>query len=262
MLKKGLIACIVISVLLIITGCQQQAPFQDKGDFKVVYEWAEHPVAIKLEDIFKRTKFFESLADALNENLILPQDVPIILTECGIPNAFYNREKKTITMCYELMGVLMQSFVPVAKTEKELGEGVLYTTGYVFLHELGHALIDIYKLPVTGREEDVADQIATFIFAEGGASGESIILNAALWFLQISKNKELSESAFADEHSLDVQRFFNLACWVFGKSPSRNVHLVARGIIPEARARKCESEYQQLSTSLDKLLSPYIKKAT
>ena len=31
-----------------------------------------------------------------------------------------------------------------------------------FFHELGHALIDAWDLPITGREEDAADQLPTW----------------------------------------------------------------------------------------------------
>ena len=38
---------------------------------------------------------------------------------------------------------------------------VLANLEFTLLHEIGHALIDHFELPVFGREEDAADQIAT-----------------------------------------------------------------------------------------------------
>lgn len=32
----------------------------------------------------------------------------------------------------------------------------------IFFHELGHAIIGVNRVPITGREEDVADQFALY----------------------------------------------------------------------------------------------------
>ncbi len=38
----------------------------------------------------------------------------------------------------------------------------------VTFHELGHGMFDIYNIPVLGREEDAADQMAGFILSQFG----------------------------------------------------------------------------------------------
>lgn len=253
-MKKRVIILLFVSIFLL--SCTS-----DKGDFKVVYEPVTDQNLVPFEQVFQESQLFEGLAESLNEFLILPHDLYIVLGECGQPNAFYTSEKSAIIMCYELMGLLAISFQDLAASDSELGQAMLSTMAFVFFHELGHALIDIYDIPATGREEDAVDQLSTFILAEGGEAGEEMVLTGATWFYLNAENTELSDSAFADEHSLDKQRFYNLACWIYGKDPGKRLPLVTTGMLPEARALRCPDEYVKLSISWDTLLKPYIKAA-
>jgi Putative metallopeptidase len=107
----------------------------------------------------------------------------------------------------------------VTETEEELIKASDDTTLFVFYHEMGHALVDVLRLPITGKEEDAVDQLSTLILAESDdqGEGEDAALNGAIWFFLTGSENEITESAFADEHSLGQQRFYNIACWVYGK---------------------------------------------
>ena len=48
-----------------------------------------------------------------------------------------------------------------AQREEILQEFVLANVEFTLLHEIGHALIHQFPIPVFGQEEDAADQIAT-----------------------------------------------------------------------------------------------------
>ena len=39
------------------------------------------------------------------------------------------------------------------------------------MHEMGHALIDLYDLPVLGKEEDAADSVATVFLTRAVGNG-------------------------------------------------------------------------------------------
>jgi hypothetical protein len=70
----------------------------------------------------------------------------------------------------------------------------------------------------------------------------------------------LSRSAFADEHSLDLQRFFNIQCLVYGSDPTRYDALVSTGDLPVERAKRCPGEYDQALRAWRSLLEPWIKR--
>ncbi|HEX3531411.1 MAG TPA: DUF4344 domain-containing metallopeptidase, partial [Thermoanaerobaculia bacterium] len=126
------------------------------GSFKVVYGAVRDPHFREIQKIFKETRLLEETAQALNENFVLPYDVTITMTECGEANAFYTPEKKTVALCYELIDDFADRFLANARSKKEEedgGEALAGATMFTLYHELGHAMIDVYDLPVTGKEE-------------------------------------------------------------------------------------------------------------
>ena len=50
----------------------------------------------------------------------------------------------------------------------------------VFLHEIAHGLFDLLKIPVLGREEDAADQVAAYVLVSlGEQNARSTVAGAA-----------------------------------------------------------------------------------
>lgn len=126
--------------------------------------------------------------------------------------------------------------------------------------------ISVYDLPVTGREEDVADQLAAYILLTPGDDGqidpESV--QAVKDFARVfdasgAETTEVDPGALADEHSLDMQRVYNLDCWIYGSNPDANADLVTSGQLPEDRANGCQAEWEQLDQAWSTLLDPYFK---
>ncbi|RIK10913.1 MAG: hypothetical protein DCC49_01490 [Acidobacteria bacterium] len=229
------------------TGTGGQAKQPDRGDFKAVYEAPASAKYQELATTIKQVRFMELLAEWLNESLALPTDVKVAMAECGQPNAFYSADKKAIVICYEMWEFAAQ----LLDSSDDIGNALLF----LFVHELGHAVIDLYQLPVTGREEDAADGAATVIMIAGDSP--EIVVSAAKFFDSLSTRRV--ELNFADEHSLDQQRFYNMVCWLYGSNPTKYKNLVTNGTLPQARAERCPDEYKQLERSWDKLLEPYIK---
>jgi hypothetical protein len=249
----------------------QSGGVRDTGNFVVKYEKTDNEDYQELEAIFKETRLLEDTVQELNNVFALPSQVPVVFRECGDVNAFYDPETREIALCYELVEYYAGMFLSEDQTEEESdegGEAVAGATIFTFFHELGHALIDIYDLPVTGREEDAVDQLATMILLEGGEEGETAALNGAWSFLteeeeaeeeEEEEAEEEEELAFWDEHSLDEQRFYNIVCWSYGKNPQGFQYLVDDETLPEGRAERCPAEYDRMSRSWDALLDPYVK---
>jgi hypothetical protein len=229
----------------------------DKGDFKVARREAgageEARAALVDEE-----KSLEEAAAELNKAFSLPHDIFIGFDECGEANAFYDPEKKQVTVCYELVEDLYEGFRQDYKTDEEIEEVVSNATTFVFFHEIGHALVDAYDLPVTGREEDAVDQLSVLVLADGSEEGNRTVLDAARSFAG-ETDAELDELAFADEHSLDRQRFYNIICLLYGQDPQKFASLVDDGTLPGGRAERCGDEYARADRAWDALLAPYVK---
>lgn len=231
----------------------------DKGDFKVAPREPDADMtAEERKDYDEELKSLQETADALNKSFSLPHDIYIGFDNCEEANAFYDPEKKTVTVCYELAEDLYETFKKDYKTDAQVEDAVTNATTFVFFHELGHALVDAYDLPITGREEDAVDQLSVLLLADGTQEGERMVLDAAVSFSKQASG-ELDESAFADEHSLDQQRYYNIICLLYGQDEEKFASLVKDGTLPESRAERCSDEFARVDKAWDALLAPHTK---
>ncbi|MBU1247393.1 MAG: DUF4344 domain-containing metallopeptidase, partial [Proteobacteria bacterium] len=170
-----------------------------------------------------------------------------------------------IVICQELFEYflsLAEQFDDPDQVEQLMLDSVVFTG----LHEWGHAAIDLYDIPITGREEDVADQVATWLTIEAvGENAEEALttmLNASLLFLVQGENMADDESAYWDSHSLDMQRFYNMLCWSYGFDPDLTNKVTGEPveeIIPEERLASCSEEYQRMFDSLSSLMADHLR---
>ena len=232
----------------------------DNGDFQVEYVDVEDSRYSQVNEEMRKEKVLEKAARDLNKSLALPHDITLVTRDCGEINAFYKKDDHSITMCYELMDYYYKLFRQSGDSEKEASQDMSDAMQFIFLHELGHALIDAYDLPVPGDEEDAADRLSSYInLEELGESGSRAAIAAADAFNFQSQSSASKELPFYDEHSLDQQRFYNILCSLYGSNPNKYGVLVERKLLPEQRAVRCPGEYQQIVKSWDKLLKPYRK---
>jgi hypothetical protein len=196
----------------------------------------------------------QDLADALNAIVVLPRDVGLRFAECGEANAYYDSEAREISMCLELMQSMAETLEGQFEDDDQTTEALAGAFIAVVLHEAGHALVDVLELPITGREEDAVDQLSAWLLIE--ADDVASVLGAAATYYT---DGETGDDEFADEHSLDRQRYFNLVCWAYGSNPSESADLIETWELPAARAEQCEAEYAQLDRSWSRLLGPHLQ---
>lgn len=254
-----LIGMLGIYALPLVKGAPNvQAKPAGKGSFKVGASPRRQDKSIKAKMSAEDRQALQEVAVELNKVFILPQDIYLSVNTCGVANAFYDPNAKEIIMCTELVTLFEQAFAKEFKDKQEAAEAADDSTMFVFFHELGHALIDIYDLPVTGREEDAVDQLSTLIVADGSEEGAASVFNGALAFTLLDDG-EVSESAFWGEHSMGLQRFYNTICLLYGQDPKAHKDLVNEEVLPQARAQRCPSEYQRIEKAWGTLLSPHMK---
>jgi Putative metallopeptidase len=239
----------------------------NRGRLRFSYGRTTTPEYQNIQQTFRDEKFFEEnvIAD-LNRSFVLPRDIDVHLQECaGEVNAFYDSTDGAIHLCYEMFEHFLQLFTALVEPQtdaqfEEVGGKSVAALIFVFYHELGHALVDVYDLPVTGKEEDAVDQLAALILLETweGEDSELALTASAEWFGSSSADPDL-ELDMADEHSLDEQRFYNLVCWTYGSDPEYFASMVEDWGLPEDRAERCPGEYAQMSRSWDTLLGPHMR---
>jgi hypothetical protein len=231
----------------------------DKGDFIVEHLDVKTPRYLEIDKKVRSEKLLSKAADQLNRALILPNDIYLRTKDCSENNAFYDSRDRSITMCYELMEDFFETFKSTGQAEQAAYAKMFDAVKFVFLHEIAHALMDAYKLPVAGGEEDAADRCAAFInITELGDEGVRNVMAAAEAF-SIESKRNGSKRNLADEHLLQEQRFYNSLCMIYGSDQNKYANIVSDGFLPKERAARCPVEFQRTVDAWGSLLGPWKK---
>jgi hypothetical protein len=232
----------------------REVPAAGQGGFVVLKPTVKSRELRKLASELHRNELLEELAKYLNDTFVLPVQVGMRLMQCDESNAYYDPEIREIQMCLELIDGMAEILRPQFEDDEDFTDALAGAFIATALHEVGHALVDVLELPITGREEDAVDQLSAWMLIEAGDSG-SVLGAAAAYYTEYDPDEE----DFSGEHSLDRQRYFNLVCWVYGSSPDDNEELINDWELPEGRAERCEAEYRLVDRSWKHLLRDHLR---
>jgi hypothetical protein len=233
----------------------------DKGDLKLRYQARKTINAAKTHTVGSNPQLIEKLISELNRRLSLPFDMEVSFEDCEQVDAFYDPETHQITLCHQLIDDYYDLFATKIKDKRRLDDAVKAATAATFFHELGHGLVDAWKIPTTGREEDAVDQLSTLVLIEATEDGEQMALEGANSF-RLYADLAKGEKIYWDEHSLDEQRFFDTICLIYGHDEEKFAYLIENGTLPEERAVFCSEDYDKVSHAWRQLLAPYLKPPT
>ena len=245
--------------------------YEDLGDFYLVYEDNLNSEYYVFGDTSRAWLIDNEILDYdiefLNENFRLPYDVAIVARECGTANAFYYPSDKMIVICYEYIDHMYTMWYHFNEDDidpywvDEYLHDVVIETLY---HEVGHAIIDIYDLPATGKEENVVDQFSALILLStyddelGYEVGQRMLYNVGKYYLYSDWYYEYDRIPYWNTHSLNIERFYNIACYTYGASPETfDQILIDNDWLPEDRKVWCEDEYNQISYAWAHILADY-----
>jgi hypothetical protein len=272
------------------------------GRFIVTFQPAASAWARAYREKMVKENIIPTVLQAVASEVRLPKNVPVTFKDCGFANAFWNRVTNEMVMCYELIEEMHNIYPDQAAGSlllKSAGHNVVLkgTILFILFHELGHGFVNIFDIPITGREEDAVDQFSAFLLLETDPEGMTEIgtglgvyaLFGAEFFNAFALGPtELSRNVFADEHSLGQQRYYDLMCLVVGSNynvygpliasgvlaalpeivaqpditPEQAQEIVAKyddqNVLPAARAVNCEAEYAKIKRSWDVLLEAFV----
>jgi putative metallopeptidase DUF4344 len=262
---------IVMSVAVILPNFSiaqsQTAPTQSGQPSRVsiVYVPPQNSAFQQLYDLLRERRALERIQEILSP-LQVPEQLTIKTTECGAVNSYYQRQnfKPTATICYELLKQILDSVpnetTPAGVTPADAAVGQFF---FVTLHEIGHAAFDMFGVPIFGREEDAADNFATYIMLQFGREQARRLIGGAAWawraYLGDYRKNPVTQTrlaAFASDHGLPQERFYNLLCLALGANGQEFAD--AASYLPPTRSPKCSYEYQTLLRAFRKEISPHI----
>ena len=259
MMKTAL--AIAVAGMILITAMAMPAFAASKTNrISVRYVPPKNPAHQEIYTDLKQHRALEKLQKFLSP-VRLPETLKISLAECdGEPDAFY--EDAEITICYEFIYELIKN-MPQEKRPSGIEpiDTVIGPFFEVSLHEFGHALFDMLELPVFGREEDAADQLAAYIMLQFGESEARRLIAGTAYAYHMDEKKIdqcRSMEDYAGEHGTPAQRFFNVLCIAYGADAKVFADIVSEGYLPETRAEYCYEEYEQVQDAFDELILPHI----
>ena len=208
--------------------------------------------------LLKERQVLEQFRELLSP-LRLPRALRLKVEGCdGVSNAWY--EDDAITVCYEYISDILSN-APKETTPAGVtrADAIIGPTFEVFLHEAGHAVFDYLSVPVLGREEDAADQFAAYLLLQFAKSDARRLIAGVAYAYRLDASKPTTKkNPFADEHGLPAQRFYNVLCIAYGADSKLFADLVEKEYLPKERAEGCESEYEQVTRAMTKLIRPFI----
>ena len=233
--RAGAARLALAAALLAGCGTSTSEPTTE-GRVRIEYRNVPDKLA-SLQTALRTSGRLEEVADRVEEVGGLTADVTVRVRSCKDGTQYFDRR---VDFC-------VQDFAEVRKAMKDAGEPDLMATvlddaAATLLHELAHALIDIRNLPVTGREEDVADQFVVWQAVDGLDDPDLVLAQA----FEYGLSQDLYEQVADDEHTSDGQREANLLCWLYGSDPQGWEHLVDDDPLTEDRAQLCEQEWDLL----------------
>jgi hypothetical protein len=216
--------------------------------------------------LIKQVRGLETMQQVLSP-LILPEDLTIRAKECGMVNAWYNREdgKPTVTICYDMVDGYIKN-LPKEPTRSgitplDAAAGQFF---WLVTHETGHAVFDMFRIPLMGHEEDAADNFATYIMLAFGKERARRLIGGSAWSYHQyisadgSRVTKMLTAGFASGHSQPEERFYNLVCMAYGADPVTFGDLTGDGWLPSSRAKTCREDFQTLSFGFRTLITPHI----
>jgi len=266
----------IVSAPLHLANAHDQAG----GDVYATVTQVDQPNRIKiqydapknadLQTVYRRLidrRFLERIQQILSP-LRLPEDLNIKTTECGVMNAWYRRENSlpTVTICYELLKTISQS-MPKETTPDGISpmDAVVGQAVWLVLHETGHAVFDIFDVPIFGHSEDAADNFATYVMLHFGKQQAWRWINGAAWawrgyVADYRTNPVIREelAGFASNHGQPQERFYDLMCLAYGADPVTFANLTKSGFLPPNRSPNCAYEYKTLVNGFNQEIEPHV----
>lgn len=123
---------------------------------------------------------------------------------------------------------------------------------HVVLHELGHALIREFDLPILANEEVMADTFATTYIVQNMPDRALAIITARAQSLDM----EMDEESVFSEHPDDIWRAGQMICVAYGLDPSNFEQLARDSGMTGNEAANCRDSAPETGRAWRRMIDP------
>jgi hypothetical protein len=229
------------------------------------YHDSNHPEQQKYIDAIKKSQMAERMAGMVSGALMLKTDLGIGFESCGTVNAFFSSDRHAVIICSEFVEMIVKTAFSDPGVSRDIIPRVIDgVTWGVFFHELGHAIIGTNSVATTGKEEDVADQFSVWFAVNFIDLNQNPVLSPTVWLWgRLAKERNIPTMSadelrhfMANEHSLDEQRVYSIACWALGAGVEGGIKGAG---LPQDRAQRCPDEYARIDAAMRNNFKRYFK---
>jgi len=230
------------------------------NQFDIQYVEPKNPAHIPIYEMQKKNRVLEGLQEMLSP-FRLPQRITIKTEGCdGVVNSYFSVD--TIKVCYEYLDYLTKHTPKMVRQGLTPHDAMIGPTLDVFMHEWGHGIVRVLDIPFFGKEEDVADAIATYILLSFAKDDARRLILGASFFGDAEVKEEHGKApeliSIADSHSLPAQRYYNRWCLAYGYDKDLFADAIEIGMLPPNRVRWCRWEWDTNEEAFKKLIAPFI----
>lgn len=151
-----------------------------------------------------------------------------------------------------LMALALSGWVLAAQAQSNLStfsENVLL---HVLTHEMGHALIREFDLPVLANEEIAADQFATYMLHRALPDRVGDIVRARYQSFMLEGDDETEFSEYPD----DARRAGYTLCFLYGLDPEQHQAMAQEFGMTANEASACRDTSSEIARSWRRILAP------
>lgn len=147
-----------------------------------------------------------------------------------------------------------------AQAQDQLSPFVHANAVHTLYHELAHALIDQFRIPILGQEEDAADNFATLELARIFEDDAKPMLAdvATSWLMQHADIPD-GQLDFYDNHDLGAQRAYRTVCMLYGLDRDAHLDVARWAALPEDLYDICEESALITRDSWEAVLDPTLR---
>jgi len=245
---------------------------------------------VKLRVLEKYSQFLAPVRFPYTLRLLASEDVGGC--KSGNSSPHYAPGVRWINMCYQFgadLPAMADNIVQRLKSNQLPGfpkasrEQIimgLYVS--VLMHETGHAIFDLLTVPVFGREEDAADEMAAYVAVHlNKEMARTIVLGFAYYWYGAgnppttppksvfksdpnTKDQDASRCfsdavcAYADMHGTSWQRMYNMLCIAYGSDHAAFQDLVDAKWLPKDRAAACDDDFKRVDFAFKQTVLPFV----
>jgi hypothetical protein len=264
---RAALALLLIALSAAAPGASAFAQPAKEDRITVSYAEPTNPAHKLYRDVLMQFRALEGMRDRLI-SFRWPSPLKLAVRSCGESDAFYDDGE--IVVCYEFLADFWKAASSSARPSNvSRADALVGPFMDTFLHEAAHAMFDLLKIPVLGKEEDAADLVSAYLMLQFPAHEKrGLILGAAYSYaseLNVRTPRDLNRrklrfarhASAANEHSTPAQRLYSLLCMAYGADKELFAPVVERGYLPKDRAEMCDDEYAQIDFAYRTLIAPH-----